>query len=114
MPYFCYRCNHIRSLCTPGRLPGSCELVEADALSYQQELAGGKRVYIASMPGGTTELARNMDQTREFHKDMYAYEDAKKAGEQPDATTQTGVRKARQRADTMERLERKGYIERTG
>ena len=113
--YFCYRCNQFRSLCKPGMLPGSCVLVEADALEYREEIARqGKSVYLGSVPGGTTDLAKKMDQTRQFHKDLYAFEDAKRAGEKPDGTTVKGVRSARQRVESFERAERKGYIERTG
>lgn len=113
MPWFCYECMTPRSLCIPGPTEGSCARVEAASAAYQAEkAAGGKRVFLASVPGGTTEVAGLMDHTRQFHKDMYAYENAVRAGENPDGTTAKAVERTRKRVESFERLERKGYLER--
>jgi len=112
--YWCHYCGQPRSNCIPDHGPGTCSGVERAAREKREEDALlGKRVAFGSMPGGTTDLARKMDQTRNFHKDMYAYESAVKAGENPDGTTRKAIETTRKRLESFERVERKGLIERT-
>ena len=102
--YWCHYCQHPRAQCPPGEGLNSCAITDAAAQEYQDEMASGiKRVYIASMPGGTTDLAKKMDQSRAFNKDMYAYEDAVRAGENPDGTTRKAVERTRRRQESHER-----------
>ena len=106
--YWCHYCQQPRANCIPYSGSGTCAAVEHAAQEYRNDLASdGKRVYVASVPGGTTDLAKKMDQTRAFHQDMYAYENAVRAGENPDGTTRRAIERTRKRQESFERAERK-------
>jgi hypothetical protein len=108
MSYFCYACVQLRSLCPPGKEPGGCAAVEAEAeLYFYERDHGPKRVYLGSVPGGTTAAAKKRDQSREFDAGLHAYREAKRAGEQPDNTSVAGVEKARRRQEQMDKVQRR-------
>jgi len=105
MTYFCYECVQPRHQCPPGHEPGSCAVTEGISAEYREELAlSGKRVYLASMPGGTTKLAGQMDHTRKFDRDMHDYREAVRSGEQPDQVSTAAVERTRKRQEVKARV----------
>ena len=67
-------------------------------------------VTFGSVPGGTRPGSFRASYEKQFKKDMEAYYSAKKAGEQPDAVSVAGVRKARKRHESLERAKKKVEI----
>ena len=65
-------------------------------------------INFGTMQGGTRSMSRRKDMEVQTKKDLDAYARAKKAGEQPDASTVKGVRRARMRQERNERLNKKG------
>jgi hypothetical protein len=66
-------------------------------------------VNFGTMAGGTRSMSRRKDFEVQTKKDLDAYANARRAGEQPDASTVKGVRRARMRQERNERLASKGY-----
>lgn len=62
---------------------------------------------MASVPGGTRPGSFKKSWERKFDKDMHAYRNARRAGEQPDTVSVEGVRKNRQRMESIERGRKK-------
>lgn len=67
-------------------------------------------ISFGSVPGGTRPGSFRKKQERDFDKGMHAYREARRAGEQPEATTVEGVRKARQKQEVVERAMKKVEI----
>lgn len=65
-------------------------------------------VGFGSVPGGTRAGSTKLLQERTFAADVDAYYRARKAGEKPDTSTRAGVRKARQRQESLERVRKLG------
>lgn len=71
---------------------------------YGCRIAG---ITFGSVPGGTRPGSFKVQHERKFAKDMDAYREARRAGEQPDKVSVEGVRKARQRKESIERGRKK-------
>ncbi len=65
-------------------------------------------VGFASVPGGTRAGSTKLLQERTFASDMESYREARRAGEKPDTSTVKGVRKARKRQESLERVRKLG------
>jgi hypothetical protein len=103
MNLFCYADNQMKELCDKDE-DGECLTILADAAAYRAERTEIPFIY---MRGGSTELGRLMDHTRDFDKGMHQYREAVRNGEQPDSTTLGGVEKARRREESLERGRKK-------
>lgn len=109
MPYFCYECAQPRSLCPPGEEEGGCAAVEAQAAAYRAEKAAGKYAFpfLGAVPGGASKAASQKEGYIKLNRDMEAYREARRAGEQPDQVSVEAVRKNRQRKEFEERMEKR-------
>ena len=103
MNLFCYADNQMKDLCEKNG-DGECLTILADAAETQAAAEGMPFIY---MKGGTTELARLMDHTRDFDLGMHQYREAVRNGEQPDSTNLGGVESARRRQESHERGQKK-------
>ena len=83
---------------------GECINLAADAADVRNNPSEMPFIY---MHGGTTELSRLMDHTRDFDLGMHQYREAVRNGEQPDSTNLGGVESARRRQESHERGRRK-------
>lgn len=63
-------------------------------------------VGFGSVPGGTRPGSARADKAKQFSKDMDAYWRARRAGERPEASTEKGVRQARQKAEIQEKAKK--------
>ena len=100
---FCYRDNQMKELCDQNA-EGVCINLAADAAETRENPSTMPFIY---MRGGTTELGRLMDHTRDFDLGMHQYREAVRNGEQPDSTNLGGVESARRRQESHERGRRK-------
>ena len=103
MNLFCYQHNQFKEDC-PKAPSGECALIETMA---QMERGTGSDMPFIYMKGGTTELGRLMDHTRDFDLGMHQYREAVRNGEQPDSTNLGGVESARRRQESHERGQKK-------
>ena len=97
--------------------PGlTCDLCDAFSMGKQMALRGNfddnwAGLSFASVPGGNSGSRMGgltpMESQKKFDGDLYAYEDAKKAGLQPDTSTKAGVEKAEKRAYSFDRVKGK-------
>ena len=99
MNYFCYTCNQMKELCLTNE-EDICLLLAEDAAETRAEDPGMPFIYMA---GGSTELARLMDHTRDFDRGMHEYREAVRNGEQPDTTVLGSVEKNRRKQESIER-----------
>ena len=65
-------------------------------------------IRFGSIPGGTRSLAKKMDYTREFNRDMHLYREARRAGEQPDGISKKKISDTRRRVEQQAELKEKG------
>lgn len=62
-------------------------------------------VSFSSIPGGTRPGSARASMERQWKRDLDSYARARKAGETPDASTEKGVRRARMRQESLERVQ---------
>ena len=67
-------------------------------------------INFGTIAGGTRSMSKRKDFEVKTKKDVEAYAAARAAGEQPDASTVKGVRRARMRQERNERLTKKGVV----
>ena len=60
-------------------------------------------VNFGSVPGGTRPMAKRKDHEVKFDKDMHAYREARRAGEQPDKVSARAVSETRRRVESVAR-----------
>ena len=99
MNLFCYADNRMKDTCETGD-DGICVNLAADAAETREFT---KVIPFIYMKGGTTELARLMDHTRDFDRGMHEYREAVRNGEQPDTTVLGSVEKNRRKQESIER-----------
>jgi len=99
MNMFCYAHNQMKALCDTNE-EGQCLKILNDAAEYRAEKTEMPFIYMA---GGTTELGRLMDHTRDFDKGMHQYREAVRNGENPESTNLGGVERTRRKEESKER-----------
>jgi hypothetical protein len=76
---------------------------------------GVQTIYFAPVVGGGGPLSARRAHEQKFNRDMDAYREARRVGEQPETTTVEGVEKARRKQETRERaLANEAVVEATG
>jgi len=64
-------------------------------------------ISFGSVPGGTRPGSFAKNHERKFARDMDAYREAKRNGEQPDQVSREGVLKKQQQVETLDRARKK-------
>jgi hypothetical protein len=88
MPYFCYIHN---GLYVKGEEEG-CQ--DKYCLEFKELDVPPVGIMFGAVPGGTTKASLARTHSDKFHKDMYAYEDARKQGVEPEQVSAKAAQKA--------------------